>query len=39
VSRCYGRRERAPVVMIEAEGEGPQEFITVIIPSAKRVAE
>jgi hypothetical protein len=36
-SRCYGRREIAPVARFEAEGEGPQEFITVIIPSAKKV--
>jgi hypothetical protein len=39
VSRCYGKREKAPVAVFEAEGEGPQEFITIIIPSAKKVVE
>ncbi|HET9529221.1 MAG TPA: alginate lyase family protein, partial [Blastocatellia bacterium] len=37
VSRCYGECETAPVVVFEAEGEGPQEFITLIIPTAKKV--
>ena len=33
VSRAYGQRERAPVVVFLAEGEGPQEFTTFIIPT------
>src|SRR5262249_9054715 len=32
VSRCYGRRELAPVALFEADGVGPQEFVTLIAP-------
>ncbi|HKP86182.1 MAG TPA: alginate lyase family protein [Blastocatellia bacterium] len=32
VSRAYGKREQAPVAVIEARGEGPQELITFILP-------
>ena len=39
ISRCYGMRELAPVAVFEAEGEGPQEFITIMIPAEKRVIE
>ena len=44
VSRCYGQREAAPVGVTEAEGSGPQEFVSVIsinsigAPSSARVA-
>src|SRR4030095_1310157 len=30
VSRCYGLRESAPVGVIEAEGSGPQEFVSIL---------
>jgi hypothetical protein len=33
VSRAYGQRERSLVAAFEAEGEGPQQFTTFIIPS------
>ncbi|HWP43369.1 MAG TPA: alginate lyase family protein, partial [Blastocatellia bacterium] len=39
VSRCYGHREPAPVVVFEAEGEGPQEFITLITHTARRAQD
>jgi len=32
VSRCYGRREPAPVALFEAQGKGSHEFVSVIIP-------
>ncbi len=32
VSRGYGHRDLAPVAVIEAEGAGPQEFVSVIAP-------
>jgi heparinase II/III-like protein len=32
VSRCYGQRELAPVALFEAQGEGPQQFVSFIIP-------
>ncbi len=32
VSRCYGQREHAPVALFEAEGDGPQEFVSFITP-------
>ncbi|MBO0798875.1 MAG: alginate lyase family protein, partial [Blastocatellia bacterium] len=35
VSRCYGHRERSPVAVIEADGVGPQEFVTIVIPAIK----
>ena len=34
VSPCYGERRRAPVWVFESEGEGPQEFVTVVVPRA-----
>ncbi|MCI0392809.1 MAG: heparinase II/III family protein [Acidobacteria bacterium] len=34
VSRCYGRRQPAPVGVFEASGWGRQTFITVLIPVA-----
>jgi hypothetical protein len=34
VSSAYGQRDRALVAAFEAEGEGPQQFTTFIIPSA-----
>jgi uncharacterized heparinase superfamily protein len=34
-SRCYGSREQSPVAVIEADGVGPQEFVTIIIPTTK----
>jgi uncharacterized heparinase superfamily protein len=35
VSRCYGHREQSPVAVVEADGVGPQEFVTIIIPAIK----
>jgi Heparinase II/III-like protein/Heparinase II/III N-terminus len=32
VSRCYGQRELAPVALFEAEDEGPQQFVSFIVP-------
>ncbi|HEX8148901.1 MAG TPA: alginate lyase family protein [Pyrinomonadaceae bacterium] len=32
VSPCYGARVAAPVWTFEAEGEGPQDFVTVVLP-------
>jgi hypothetical protein len=32
VSRGFGHRALAPVAVIEAEGAGPQEFVSVIAP-------
>jgi hypothetical protein len=32
VSPCYGSRVAAPVWTFEAEGEGPQDFVTVVLP-------
>ncbi|MGA9770552.1 MAG: alginate lyase family protein [Blastocatellia bacterium] len=34
VSRAYGHRIRSLVAVFEAEGEGPQQFTTFIVPSA-----
>jgi heparinase II/III-like protein len=34
VSPCYGSRVAAPVWTFEAEGEGPQDFLTVVVPRA-----
>ncbi|HEX8292555.1 MAG TPA: alginate lyase family protein [Pyrinomonadaceae bacterium] len=34
VSPCYGSRVAAPVWTFEAEGEGPQDFLTVLLPRA-----
>ena len=34
VSPCYGARVAAPVWTFEAEGEGPQDFVTVVLPRA-----
>lgn len=34
VSPCYGARVPAPVRVFEAEGEGPQEFVTLMLPRA-----
>ncbi|HEV2765148.1 MAG TPA: alginate lyase family protein, partial [Pyrinomonadaceae bacterium] len=34
VSRCYGSREPAPVLVYEAHAEGPQEFFTFLLPRA-----
>jgi hypothetical protein len=31
VSNCYGQRDSAPVTLFEAEGKGPQEFVSFII--------
>jgi uncharacterized heparinase superfamily protein len=36
VSRCYGQREHAPVALFEAEGDGPQQFVSFIIPRKAR---
>lgn len=36
VSRCYGERERAPVCVYEAAGQGAQEFVTFLLPTARR---
>ena len=33
VSRVYGRREPAQIVVFESTGTGPQEFITFLLPS------
>ena len=35
VSPCYGARVAAPVWVFEAEGEGPQDFVTVAVPCAE----
>jgi uncharacterized heparinase superfamily protein len=32
VSSCYGQRELAPVALFEAQGDGPQQFVSFIIP-------
>ncbi len=32
ISECYGQRHRAPVAVIEADGFGPQEIVTIIAP-------
>jgi len=32
VSGCYGQREPAPVALFEAQGEGPQQFVSFLIP-------
>jgi uncharacterized heparinase superfamily protein len=32
VSSCYGQREPAPVALFEAQGEGPQQFVSFLIP-------
>ncbi|HWS87152.1 MAG TPA: alginate lyase family protein [Pyrinomonadaceae bacterium] len=34
VSPCYGARVAAPVWTFEAEGEGPQDFLTLVLPRA-----
>ncbi|HWS53605.1 MAG TPA: alginate lyase family protein, partial [Pyrinomonadaceae bacterium] len=34
VSPCYGARARAAVGVYEAEGEGPQDFVTLCLPRA-----
>lgn len=34
VSPCYGSRVAARVLTFEAEGEGPQDFLTVVLPRA-----
>jgi hypothetical protein len=34
VSTCYARYVQAPVAVFEAEGEGTQEFLTLIFPGA-----
>ena len=34
ISPCYGERMRAPVCVFAAEGEGVQEFVTVVVPRA-----
>src|SRR5262249_6781483 len=34
VSHCYGQRARSEVGVFEAQGAGPQEFVTVVIPGA-----
>ncbi len=34
VSQCYAQRMKAPVAVFEAEGVGPQEFVTLIFPDA-----
>jgi hypothetical protein len=34
VSPCYGAKLPAPVWTFEAEGEGPQDFVTVVVPRA-----
>jgi uncharacterized heparinase superfamily protein len=38
VSRVYGKRRPAPVAVIEARGEGPQELITFILPESANVS-
>ncbi|HEX8116201.1 MAG TPA: hypothetical protein VF521_02945, partial [Pyrinomonadaceae bacterium] len=37
VSPCYGSRVAAPVRTFEVEGEGPQDFLTVVLPRAAGV--
>ncbi len=32
ISRCYGKRELAPVALFETDAVGPQEFVTIIAP-------
>jgi hypothetical protein len=39
VSRCYGQREAAPVVVIETEGRGDQHFVTLLIPRVNGEAD
>ncbi|MFL6256897.1 MAG: alginate lyase family protein [Pyrinomonadaceae bacterium] len=34
VSPCYGSRVAAPVWTFETEGQGPQDFLTVVVPRA-----
>jgi hypothetical protein len=34
VSPCYGAKLPAPVWTFEAEGEGPQDFVTLVVPRA-----
>lgn len=34
VAPCYGARVAAPVWTFEVEGEGPQDFVTVVVPRA-----
>jgi len=36
VSSCYGQREPAPVALFEAQGEGPQQFVSFLIPQKPR---
>jgi hypothetical protein len=36
VSRCYGQREPAPVAVFEANGHGPQSFVSFIVPRKSR---
>jgi hypothetical protein len=38
VSRGYGHRAPAPVAVIEAEGVGPQEFVSIIAPENREQA-
>ncbi len=35
-SSCYGQRESAPVALFEAQGEGPQQFVSFLIPQEPR---
>ncbi|HEX8336794.1 MAG TPA: alginate lyase family protein, partial [Pyrinomonadaceae bacterium] len=39
VAPCYGSRVAAPVWTFEAEGEGPQDFVTVVLPRAAGAQE
>ena len=32
VSSCYGQREPAPVALFQAQGDGPQQFVSFLIP-------
>jgi uncharacterized heparinase superfamily protein len=32
VSQCYGQREMAPIALFESGGEGPRQFVSIIIP-------
>lgn len=35
VSECYGARTSAPVIVLSTTGEGPQDFMTFLIPRGK----
>jgi len=37
VSECYGKRALCPVALFEAEGEGPSDFVSLLIPTTDSV--